>query len=202
MNEKFISEIEGFEDFIGYSVTEEGKVYSFKKRVGNKWVISKEDKRLLKGNLDSKGYLYVDLKNNKIRKCPKIHRLVALAFIENNNPLFDQINHIDGNKTNNHISNLEWCDSRMNQIHAIKTGLKTYKTGEDNKQYNGYHTQCKKVNQYDLKGNYITTHRSIAIAARSLNSDDKIQTVKSRIGRCCRGVSAKPYAHGYIWKFA
>lgn len=51
-----------------------------------------------------------------------VHKLVAIEFIENkkNKP---QVNHIDGNKLNNHYSNLEWCTRSENQIHAYKTGL-------------------------------------------------------------------------------
>lgn len=52
-----------------------------------------------------------------------VHRLVADAFIPNPMNL-PQINHIDGNKDNNCVSNLEWCDNRYNQQHAIDTGLK------------------------------------------------------------------------------
>lgn len=64
----------------------------------------------------------VELYKKGIRKNFKVHRLVALTFIPNphNKP---QINHIDGVKTNNHVSNLEWCTHRENADHAIARGL-------------------------------------------------------------------------------
>lgn len=65
------------------------------------------------------------------RPIESIHRLVAKSFIENPNNL-PQINHKDGNKTNNHYSNLEWCTQSDNMQHRIHTlGVKNWKIGED-----------------------------------------------------------------------
>lgn len=71
--------------------------------------------------LDRGGYHTVLVRRGKPKHL-KIHRLVACAFIPN--PYnFPQVNHKDGNKTNNHVSNLEWCDRSYNQKHAFKIGL-------------------------------------------------------------------------------
>ena len=71
-----------------------------------------------------KGYLYamVTLSNGKQKNC-RVHRLVALAFIPNPDGL-PEVNHIDGNKENNHVSNLEWCTHSYNNKHAWAIGLK------------------------------------------------------------------------------
>ena len=78
--------------------------------------------KVLKQGTNHKGYPIVYLSKDGKQKTITVHRLVALTFIEN--PLnLPQVNHIDGDKTNNNVSNLEWCDNSYNQIHAHKTGL-------------------------------------------------------------------------------
>lgn len=79
--------------------------------------------KLMKPSLNAKGYsqvVMVDNNGNRITR--KVHRLVAETFIENpyGKPT---VNHIDGNKANNHISNLEWNTYSENQQHAYDTGL-------------------------------------------------------------------------------
>lgn len=80
------------------------------------------EERILK-NIKSNGYYYrVMLYKNKKGKSIRIHRLVGNAFIKNpdNKPC---INHIDGNKSNNRVDNLEWCTYKENTEHAFITGM-------------------------------------------------------------------------------
>lgn len=99
------------ENYEQYSISNLGNVYSSKRN------------RILKPTNTTKGYVQVHLsKNGNVVNAP-IHRLVAKAFIANPfNKL--QVNHIDGNKHNNRVENLEWCTNSENQKHAIKLGLK------------------------------------------------------------------------------
>ena len=79
---------------------------------------------LLNIRRDKNGYTHYyirDLSTGK-RKDFKGHRLVAEYFIDNPNN-YPIVNHIDGNKANNHIENLEWCTHSQNNIHAYKNGL-------------------------------------------------------------------------------
>ena len=69
------------------------------------------------------GYMCVGLGSKGNRKTVKIHRLVAMTFIPNPHNL-PEVNHKDGDKTNNNVENLEWCTPSENQKHAIRNGLK------------------------------------------------------------------------------
>lgn len=93
-------------EYKGYFITENGKVFS-----------NKRGKiRELKQSLNNKGYLYVSVQVDvKIGKHKKVHRLVAETYIPNPDPdNLIQVDHIDGNKTNNSISNLQWIDCQGN----------------------------------------------------------------------------------------
>lgn len=76
---------------------------------------------------DNNGYYRFKISDSrKNNKLTSIHRAVAKLFVENKNPEeYTQVNHIDGNKHNNHYMNLEWCNGSMNIKHAYDTGLKT-----------------------------------------------------------------------------
>lgn len=69
------------------------------------------------------GYLCVDLWKHNKRKRFYVHRLVANAFLKNEHN-YPTVNHKDGNKSNNCVSNLEWCTYSYNNVHALKNGLR------------------------------------------------------------------------------
>ncbi len=72
---------------------------------------------LLKSFIHTKGYKSIRLRNKGLSKTFRIHRLVAEAYLPNPKQM-PQVNHINGIKTDNHISNLEWCDNSYNQRHS------------------------------------------------------------------------------------
>ena len=102
-----------------YEVSNHGRVRSYATYRGVK---HRETPRIMTGAKTLSGYHFVKFTYNGKKPCPKRHRLVAEAFIPNpeNKP---EINHVDGNKDNNHVSNLEWCTGQENKDHAIKNGL-------------------------------------------------------------------------------
>jgi len=101
-------DIEGYEDH--YIVSTLGRVASIKNGA-----------KLLKGRLNSSGYLRVSLRKPGTLKNAFIHRLVASTFLKKVDGL-DCINHIDCDKTNNTLSNLEWTNKSLNGKHAFKNG--------------------------------------------------------------------------------
>lgn len=79
--------------------------------------------KFLKPNINNSGYLNVRLKDSDENvKTYLVHRLVALSFIRNTENK-EYVNHIDGNKLNNNINNLEWSTPSENNFHSIKSNL-------------------------------------------------------------------------------
>lgn len=94
-----------------YLITEDGKVWA------------KHLSRFLKPVDNGLGYLQYKIRDNTgKRKAFYAHRLVALCYLDNPSELTD-VNHKDGNKSNNHVSNLEWSSHKDNLKHAHKLGL-------------------------------------------------------------------------------
>ena len=105
------------------------------------------------------GYMTVKISINKTAKSFYVHRLVAHAFIEKNNLLQTEVNHKDGNKKNNCVSNLEWCTSSENKKHAVKLGLKptTEKMRQNSK------LQLKKLTKEQIEKGRAKTKQIIKI---------------------------------------
>lgn len=115
MREVF-EDLKGYED--SYQISDSGRIFTKRRLIGNQIYYGKE----LIPQLTSDGYLKVTLSRNCKSKKYYLHRLVAIQFLDNLDDL-PQVNHIDGNKLNNSITNLEWCTKQENQNHAIRTGL-------------------------------------------------------------------------------
>lgn len=174
-------DVKGYEG--RYKVSNLGRIKSTRKWRGNKYKERYiESETLLHGYVGNTGYVYIHLDG---KNCT-LHRLIAKTFIPNpeNKP---QVNHIDGNKLNNNIKNLEWCTNKENAIHARKKGLLNERDSICGTK-NGI-----KVIQYDLQMNIIKVWDSAKRAGRELNIDC------SCITKCCKGKRNK--CGGYKWQY-
>lgn len=142
--EELWKDIRGYEGL--YQVSTTGKIKSLNY---NHRKIEKK-RKLDKSN---KGYLCVLLCKDGIHKKRSVHRIVAETFIPNQRNL-PQVNHIDGNKENNCVNNLEWCTNGYNEKHAYKLRLKKKNYGKKN-------GMAKSVIQYDLDNNFIAEYQTI-----------------------------------------
>lgn len=117
-----------------YMVSNLGRVKSCPRKIWNGWNYFLSKEKMLKPNRVTKGYLQVSLRVGKKRRMFVVHRLVAQSFVLNPEPTkYKQVNHIDGNKENNVVSNLEWCDNSLNQIHAWRLGLNKGNKGKSHR---------------------------------------------------------------------
>ena len=171
-------DVKGYEGL--YQVSNLGRVKSLDREVdiynkNNK----KIHKRIIKGKAlkyggNTLGYINVALYKDGVLKRIYVHRLVAEAFISNPNN-YPCINHIDENKENNNVDNLEWCTVKYNINYGTRIGKIS-----------------KKVNQYDLDGNFIKEWESIKKASKELKL--------TKIWEACNGKRNK--CGNFIWQYA
>ena len=150
-----------------YSVSDDGQVRNDKRNT------------LLKQN-DEQGYKTVGLHINKKSKKYRVHRLVAMTWIDNpdNKPY---VNHIDGNRSNNIVTNLEWVTPSENTQHAVAIGLMVT-------------NRKRAVKQYDQYGNFIAEYESIVQAAEATGTDAPKITV------CCQ--DERITTNGFQWRYS
>ena len=132
------------------------------------------------------GGLTFQVKINNFYKNKSVHREIAKIFIENpeNKP---QVNHIDGNRFNNHIKNLEWCTNSENVKHSHDKLKRTFSAYGEN------HANSKTVSQYSKDNILINIYGSVNEAGRQLG----IQF--TNIAKCARG--ERKTAGGFVWKY-
>lgn len=133
-----------------------------------------------------RGYQRVNLWKNGVLTHKLVHRLVAEAFIPNPENK-SQVNHIDGNKRNNNVCNLEWVTASENQIHARMNGLNPCVRN------NSIHS--KPVEMYSQEGELIKVFPSAGEAER------QTKISHCHISRCCAGKYGFKTAGGYVWKY-
>lgn len=169
-------DIKGYEGI--YQVSNYGRVKVLDRKVWNAKVECVRKGRLFRLNKNSNGYYQISLTKDGKYTVKTIHRLVAEAFLPNHFNL-PQVNHIDGNKTNNNVENLEWCTSLENIRHAHKMKLTP--------------NIARKVQKLDKNTNKILCEYKSVHEASIIEKIDE-----TSIRRCCNSV--RKSAGGYSWK--
>lgn len=170
LNEELWKDIEMYGIKFNYQISSFGEV----RNKDNNYILSQS----LRSGYKSVCLTYYD--NKKLEKQIKIHRLVGIAFIPNNDPINNKIlNHIDGNKNNNYYKNLEWTTIKGNNQHAINTGLTKITK--------------RRVTQIDMFENVINIFDSIESAKITTGTDD------GAIVKVCKG--KRNTAGGFKWKY-
>ena len=160
-------DIKGYEGL--YQVSSYGNIKSMPNRSNHKV------EKIIKTTVHRKGYVKVRLcKEGKIKTC-LVHRVVAEAFIPNPNNLL-QVNHINEIKTDNNISNLEWCTPKYNAQYGNRSNWVK-----------------KKEIQYSLDGKLIKSYNSIREAS------DETSEHRECISSCCH--KRQKTAGNFIWRF-
>jgi hypothetical protein len=106
-----------------YEVSNFGRVRSVSRLVKGCHSLRINKSRIMSQHREKNGYFKVPLCKNGTQKTQLIHRIMAIAFIDNNIRRNTDVNHIDGDKTNNNIENLELCSRSENMRHAVSLGL-------------------------------------------------------------------------------
>ena len=169
-----------FQDKIFYEIPKgKGKYFICKETTEILSLMRPNFPKILKPSINSTGYYMVGFFTHPNRINTNIHKAMMETFRNNPNNYRD-INHIDGNKLNNQLNNLEYCTSAYNIQHAFKTGLHTKFTN-------------KHVYQFSLDGELINSFSSLREAAKVVNCDP------ANICACLK--KRTKHAMGYLWSY-
>ena len=195
-------------DILGYEgylqVSDTGQIRSVERYVnhrGGSLMLIKP--KIIKSFPDPKGYLKVRTSVNNKKTCIKVHRAVAEAFIPNpeHKP---QVDHIDGDKTNNNVSNLRWVSNRENFDYSVQNGMREKSFEVLQRSINnpeikrlavlGAIKKCqKKTYCFDKSGNLIGVYNSAKEAAKAFGG------IGSGVSACCRG--DMPTYKGVVFRY-
>ena len=186
--EEIWKNIEGYPN---YQVSNMGRV----KRLSTGYY--RRTEKILKPQLQNNGYLHIKLSQKDKTKCILVHRLVAQVFIPNPNNL-PQVNHINEDKTDNRVENLEWCTQKynINYGNGISKRVKTNKENGTYKKIGEINSKIrsKSILQFSKDNSFIRKWDCIMDVQRELGYDNK------QICSCLK--NRQKTAKGFKWVYA
>lgn len=189
MNLEVWKDIEGFEGL--YQVSNLGNVKSLEKNVScHKIHLRKQKEMILSPSKCNDRYITFSLSKNKKRKYLLAHRLVATAFIPNPDGK-TEVNHIDGNRQNNTVGNLEWATRSENMQHSYST-LNRINPKPMKGRFGNDNPLSKRISQKTLNGNTVKIWDSMHDAFRAGYNLGNILS-------CCKG--RRKSHKGFIWDY-
>lgn len=171
-------------EFDRYLISQDGTVHSCVIGRGKKARNSGQPQRIIKPVKDTTGYLVVCLTDGTIKRNRSIHRLLAQGWIPNPNNL-PHVNHIDGDKLNNALGNLEWVSVLGNTTHAIDMGMTDPRTR---------HPAMAEVVQLGPSGKEVRIFMSLHDAGRETG------IAWQNISKVCRGLRKSAGGFGWVYK--
>jgi len=175
---KDITNYEGY-----YQASNFGRIKSVKRYICRGFMnkLRTVPEKIRQASVDNDGYLTIRLHINGIRKNYFVHRLIAETFLENIEKK-PQVNHIDGDKKNCHLSNLEWVTQSENIKHSYNVIGRIASGGA---------IAYKPIIQKDMNGNFLNSYKSITDAIK--------QTKVNNITACLKGKYS--HAGNYKWEY-
>lgn len=186
--EEIWKEIKGYPN---YQVSNMGRI----KRLSTGYY--RRTEKILKPQLQNNGYLHIQLSQKNKTKCILVHRLIAQVFIPNPNNL-PQVNHINEDKTDNRVENLEWCDRKynINYGNGISKRVKTNKENGTYKKIGEINSKIrsKSILQFSKDNSFIRKWDSATQVERELGYDRK------QVCSCLK--NRQKTAKGFKWVYA
>ncbi|TFV23365.1 hypothetical protein E4T75_10110 [Staphylococcus saprophyticus] len=175
--EEIWKDIEGYEGL--YMVSSHGRVWGCKRKI------------IMKQRCNRDGYLKIGLRKNGGQKTFLSHRLVSLAFLPHVEGK-KYVNHVDENKTNNRLNNLEWCTARENNMHGTRTEKAVKKIKQTRKERNPWENAVR-----NMSIPIVGINKDDIVFFKSMNEAGRKGYCDSHISSCING---KRKTHkGYKW---